>query len=369
MADCRLRKQIALEAAKMMYTRMETEYYTAKRKAARGLRLGSRLRPSDLPSNREIRDQILGLAVLHEGEARTRRLCDMRLYALWLMRQLARFRPRLIGSVCSGHVRKGSDIDIHVFSDTLAAVTLALDQVALRYETERKRVLKHNEERTFTHVHVHGRYEAELTVYAETLVSYVFKSSITGKGMESATIQELAQIMAREHPGVDVEDGVAAQEAESERFEMFKLLLLPLEDVGGGPHHPEGDALYHSLQAFDLAREVRAWDVDFVLAALLHDVGKAIDPADHAAAGAEAVSGLVSDRVLFLVRHHMDALALGKGELGRRAARRLRESPHFDDLMELRDLDSDARHAGRIVDSLEEALDYLKDLDADETPR
>jgi hypothetical protein len=33
----------------------------------------------------------------------------MRLEALRLMRVLARFRPRLIGSVCTGHVRAGSD--------------------------------------------------------------------------------------------------------------------------------------------------------------------------------------------------------------------------------------------------------------------
>ena len=47
--------------------------------------------------------------------------------------------------------------------------------------------------------------------------------------------------------------------------------------------HPEGDALYHSLQVFHLAREARPYDEEFLLAALLHDVGKAVDPQDHAA--------------------------------------------------------------------------------------
>ena len=50
-------------------------------------------------------------------------------------------------------------------------------------------------------------------------------------------------------------------------------------------YHPEGDALYHSLQVFHLAREARPYDEEFLLAALLHDVGKAIDPQDHCERG------------------------------------------------------------------------------------
>ena len=35
-----------------------------------------------------------------------------------------------------------------------------------------------------------------------------------------------------------------------------RSLLLPLENVKGRlKYHPEGDALYHSLQVFDLARD------------------------------------------------------------------------------------------------------------------
>jgi HD superfamily phosphodiesterase len=56
-------------------------------------------------------------------------------------------------------------------------------------------------------------------------------------------------------------------------------------------YHPEGDALYHSLQVFELARQQVPWDEEFLLAALLHDVGKAIDPADHVAAGDRGIGG------------------------------------------------------------------------------
>ena len=106
----------------MMYQRHESEYYRAKMKAARQLCRGW-AKPEDLPSNSEIRDQIQLFVRLYEGDQRTANLKYMRLAALAMMRLLARFRPRLIGSVLTGHVRKGSDIDLHIFADRIEAVS------------------------------------------------------------------------------------------------------------------------------------------------------------------------------------------------------------------------------------------------------
>src|SRR5438105_2573766 len=143
MADARIRRQIALLAARLMYDRSESEYFTAKRKAARQLGVEYRHRPGDLPSNKEIRDQIQAMARMHEGPKRLETLRDMRLEALRLMRLLARFRPRLIGSVRTGHVRKGSDIDIHIFCDSLSLVTDTLQEHAYQYDVEHKRIVKY----------------------------------------------------------------------------------------------------------------------------------------------------------------------------------------------------------------------------------
>src|SRR5213593_2226400 len=166
MANVRLRQQIALEAARLMYERVESEYFTAKRKAAKRLCRGS-VKPEDLPSNSEIRDQIQVFARIHEGDRRSEHLREMRLEALRLMRLLRRFRPRLIGSVMTGHVRKGSDIDIHVFCDGVELIAGLLENDGYQFDVERKQVVKHGEARVFTHVHVYDRFNFELTVYPE----------------------------------------------------------------------------------------------------------------------------------------------------------------------------------------------------------
>lgn len=364
MADERIRRQIALLAARLMYNREESEYFTAKRKAARQLGVEYRFRPKDLPSNREIRDQIQSLAQFYEGDKRNENILQMRLAALRMMRLLSAFHPRLIGSVLTGHVRKGSDIDLHVFTNHVSSITSVLDDHNLRYEVERKRVIKQNEERTFTHVHVSDRFDFELTVYDEDKINYVFKSSITGKAIERASIAELEQFLREENPDLDLDGEVERFDESLDRFELYRTLLAPLEDVKQNPaYHPEGDALYHSLQVFELARDRVPWDEEFLLAALLHDVGKAIDPADHVSAGLAALEGTITERTAFLIEHHMEAHAIRDGSIGHRAKQRLESSEHFEDLMLLSELDKSGRKRGVIVCTIAEALDYIASLE------
>ncbi len=366
MADERIRRQLAFLAAQLMYNRTESEYFTAKRKAAKQLGVEYRFRPGDLPSNAEIRDQIQAMARIHEGPKRLEHLHDMRVEALRLMRKLARFRPRLIGSVWTGHVRAGSDIDIHIFSDSQAIVTDTLDDYALPYEVEKKRIVKYGEERVFTHIHVDDRFPFELTLYPEDKVHYVFKSSITGQAIERASIAELEAALKAEDPEIDLDFEVERVEDHVDRFELYRLLLQPLEGVKQSPkYHPEGDALYHSLQVFELARKARSYDEEFLLAALLHDVGKAIDPRDHVLAGLQSLEGTITERTETLIAYHMDAHAYRNNTLGNRARTRLQQSEDFEDLMLLQECDARGRVPGAIVCELAEALAYIKAL-ADE---
>jgi hypothetical protein len=131
-------------------------------------------------------------------------------------------------------------------------------------------------------------------------------------------------------------------------------LLEALDGIQQSPkYHPEGDALYHSLQVFELA--TRATD-DRVLwaAALFHDVGKAVDGPLHDEIGADLLEGLLPDRAVWLVRHHLDLL-----RDPRRTRRRWHGTPELLDLERLRKWDLGGRHPHARVMTLDGALALL----------
>jgi hypothetical protein len=235
MAYYQLRRQVAFEAARLLYAREESEYHRAKLRAARHV-YGGDFSSADLPRNRDIRDQILEFARSDRREL--------------LPEQLGRM-PELL-------------------------------------------------------------------------------------------------------PGV---------EEPTDRFLAFSLLLEPLERVQQDRDvHPEGDALYHSLQVFELARQELPYDEEFLLAALLHDVGKAIDPREHVAAALEVLEGLITPRTAWLIEHHQEALTYGRGTLGARLRRRLHAAEDFDELLLLAQCDRGGRQVGMTVPDVQEALQFLREL-------
>lgn len=146
-------------------------------------------------------------------------------------------------------------------------------------------------------------------------------------------------------------------------------LLLPLDRVRQPREtHPEGDVLYHSLQVFELAREQRDWDEDFLMAALLHDVGKGIDPFDHITAGLGVLKGYISDRTHWLIENHGLAHKIADGTIGARAWRRLSLSEDGETLKLLAWCDREGRLPGRVVCSPQEALAFIFALAEENEP-
>lgn len=196
---------IAAEAARLMYQEGVKEYFTAKRLAAKRV-LGrvegkrTRYRPAALPSNGEIRDALLALAEAAEGAGRTRKLFAMRVVALEVMKQLGPFQPRLIGSVSTGHVRRGSDIDISLFTDDEESVELHLAALGWRFETERVTIHKFGELRDYLHHHVDERFPVELTVYPARELRFRPRSSTDGLPIVRLSCASLESLIAREHP-------------------------------------------------------------------------------------------------------------------------------------------------------------------------
>lgn len=139
-------------------------------------------------------------------------------------------------------------------------------------------------------------------------------------------------------------------EMPDDRAELRELLSA-LDGVTQNPRwHPEGDALYHSLQALDVARRLTREPL-FWIAGLFHDVGKAVDSATHDEVGADLLDGLVPERIVWLVSHHLDLL---------RDPRRTRRRVVREDLRDLellRTIDLGARSPDARVLPVDEALD------------
>lgn len=131
-------------------------------------------------------------------------------------------------------------------------------------------------------------------------------------------------------------------------------LLLALDGIYQDPRwHPEGDALFHSLQVFELARRDTG-DRALWAAALFHDVGKALRCPDHAEAGADLLDGLLSPRIVWLVHHHLDLMnAPGV------TRRRLRGTARLADLQRLRRWDVAGRSPRASVLSPDAAVALL----------
>lgn len=120
-------------------------------------------------------------------------------------------------------------------------------------------------------------------------------------------------------------------------------LLEALDGVEQDPFwHPEGDALFHSLQVYDHARS-ETQDRELWAAALLHDVGKGLD-SPHEAEGERLLRDSMPERVTWLVRHHLDLLRDPS-----RTRRRLRGTARLRDLEQLRRWDEAGRDPSALV--------------------
>ena len=105
-----LKEKIVKEAAKLLYFRVVESYIQAKKRASSNLSITA------FPSNFEVALEVDRFADEMESH-RMDLLKHMREDALQIMDNLRLFRPKLIGSVWRGTARKGSDIDITLFSD------------------------------------------------------------------------------------------------------------------------------------------------------------------------------------------------------------------------------------------------------------
>lgn len=395
----KIRHCVALEAARLLYHREVKEYFHAKREAAK--RQGTSL----LPSNWEVQQQILAIAKKIDGEEHQRRLHLMRSLAAQLMETLASFSPRLIGSVWTGHIRKGSDIDLHLYSEDPQPVEAALQRAGYTSTTEIVLTHKYGEPREFTHVRLAdlGGFEVEMTLYPPQEIHIQPRCSITGKTMKRGTLAELRQLLA------------ASPQPESSHNELLTVPLDWNQAIRLIPELLDGQGVaqnhYHHLDVFDHTVEVVAGLQQFLtdgfqrfgpwapalvdlfaepqqlhllmLAGLCHDIAKpatrtlgrdgCIHFYDHDRLGAQMVrpiSGRLglsyhqTDQLSALVDCHLDAVILSQGgkssQIHRLFARTKDCLPHLA-VLSLADVEA-ARGPAQSTIRLEEQLDFAQFL-------
>jgi hypothetical protein len=195
----KIRGLIACEAARLMYEDGVREYRDAKRKAAKrfgpekALSLGSHL-----PTNAEIHEELASLIATKEEDLLPERLLRLRVTALSYLELFAGFSPYLVGSVLSGAVTSRSDVDIHLFADSLEEVEDLLEGRGIPFETETVPIRKGGAIKDYTHIYLEdGETVIECSVYPTEEKRNRTLSSITGKAMERAGLAQLKNIIAK----------------------------------------------------------------------------------------------------------------------------------------------------------------------------
>lgn len=124
--------EIAAAAARLVVEE-GMEYGAAKRRAARNLGHAG-ARPSDLPANDAIEDEVREYLALFCADTQPAELAALRdVAALW-MERLAEFRPHLTGAVWRGTATRLNTIHLELFCDDTKAAELALIDRGIDYD-------------------------------------------------------------------------------------------------------------------------------------------------------------------------------------------------------------------------------------------
>jgi hypothetical protein len=187
---------------------------------------------------------------------------------------------------------------------------------------------------------------------------------LTGGWVPDADLPDANAVRGAVHRGLDPTGSL--RHLTGDRFDAIAAFVAVLATVRQDPtRHPEGDALEHSLQVFDLLHQERPWDEELLTAALVHDVGLAIDRADPVVSAVAALGELLTPRSLWLVESLPAAWAHRERTLGQRARRRLESHPDFLDALMLAEADRRGRVRGYPAPTLDEAIGILRDLEDD----
>lgn len=186
------RTEVAREAARLIYAGEAESYKDGKKQAALNLGIDS------MPSNYEVAIELDLFAAKMEGEERRLLMLIMRREALNLMHVLAEFEPVLIGSVWRGTARKGSDIDIVVYSEQPELVYNRLKKAGFNLdEPEEIALIKSGHSIRSVHipVKISEEIEAEVVVRHLEEAEKIERCEVFGDQKRGLSIEKLEKLL------------------------------------------------------------------------------------------------------------------------------------------------------------------------------
>lgn len=184
------------ECAKLMYFEGVTQYFDAKRIAAKRI---CKSKNQFFPSNGEILEAVYQLSLQDQDFDRADTLFRMRLKALEMMHLLDCFSPRLIGSVRTGKIKRSSDIDLHVFCDDIELLTTYLTDDKVLFEQNEVLIMKNNKPKLYQHIYIVNEFNIELSVYSVNELKVTSRSSTDGKPIVRMSQSKLERVIEQEH--------------------------------------------------------------------------------------------------------------------------------------------------------------------------
>jgi hypothetical protein len=335
--DDHLRQQIATEAARLLLRGKEQDFTAARKRAARWLKR-RKLRREDMPSNAEVQVQMYALSGVMAAERDPAVAWQLRHFAGQLLDLLEDLQPYAHGAVMNGCATPGAEIGISV----LGSRDVVLPR--LKAAGLSARTVPTASENTLWQLYLPQPFPTVIEGRSADVIPAGFTRAALQQVLET-TPSAATEIPTDEHP---------------DALSVFEMLIEPLGRVMLDPDfHPEGDALYHTLQVFELGLHERPYDEEFLLACLLHDAGLAINPKHPVLSVIDALGTLITPRTRTLIELRPVASEyLRTGE----CPRSLRKSEEFEDAVLLARLDRAARVPGAKVRSLAEAIELVRNL-------
>ncbi len=193
-SDPRIRKQLAVDAARIMSQEGISDFHAAKLKAA--ARAGIQHEQA-LPSNAEVELALKEYQAIFRPEQQAARLNTLRKTAITIMRLLKDFSPRLVGPVLRGTADTHAAINIHLFTDSGQAIDFFLMERHIPFTiSECEYHFNENDlRRQPCYLIKDDDIDVELTLFPEIGIRQAPKSPLDNRPIQRASIAEVEKLL------------------------------------------------------------------------------------------------------------------------------------------------------------------------------